>query len=53
LNCSSGTPVSIALQYPVDVHGSINSALANFQIQAFDGAGNPLAGVDITVRAPA
>jgi hypothetical protein len=53
LNCSSGTPVSIALQYPVDVHGSINSALANFQIQAFDGAGNPLAGVDVTVRAPA
>ncbi|HEX8012155.1 MAG TPA: choice-of-anchor U domain-containing protein [Casimicrobiaceae bacterium] len=45
--------MSIALQYPVDVHGSINSELSGFQIQAFDAGGNPVANVPITVRAPA
>lgn len=53
LNCSSAAPVSIALQYPVDVHGSINSELSGFQIQAFDAGDNPVANVPITVRAPA
>ncbi len=53
LNCASGVPASIALEYPVDVHGSINSALSTFQLQAFDWAGNPLANVPITVQAPA
>ncbi len=53
LNCSSGAPASIALQYPTDVRGSINSVLPYFQIQAFDAGGNPVGGVAITVRAPA
>ena len=53
LNCASGVPASIALQYPIDVHGPINSELPYFQIQAFDSAGNPLANVPINVQAPA